>query len=55
MGIGILGNKVGMTQIFNKEGKVVPVTVIKVGPCFITDIKEKKKCGYNAIQIGYWK
>ncbi len=55
MGIGILGNKVGMTQIFNKEGKVVPVTVIKVGPCFITDIKEKKKCGYNAIQIGYWE
>ncbi len=53
MNIGILGNKIGMTQVFNSEGKAIPVTVVKVGPCFVTDIKEKGKCGYNAIQIGY--
>lgn len=53
MNIGVLGNKIGMTQIFNKEGKVIPVSVIKIGPCFITKIKSKDKCGYNAIQIGY--
>ncbi len=53
MNIGILGNKVGMTQVFNQEGKVIPVSVIKIGPCFITEIKNKEKCGYNSIQIGY--
>ncbi len=53
MSIGILGNKIGMTQIFDKEGKVIPVSVIKIGPCFITEIKSEEKCGYNAIQIGY--
>ncbi len=53
MNIGILGNKIGMTQVFGKEGKVIPVSVIKIGPCFITAIKSQEKCGYNAIQIGY--
>lgn len=53
MNIGVLGNKIGMTQIFSKEGKVIPVSVIKIGPCFVTEIKSKDKCGYNAIQIGY--
>ena len=53
MKIGILGNKVGMTQIFSKEGKAIPVTVIKVGPCVVTNIKSEKKFGYHGIQIGY--
>lgn len=53
MSIGVLGNKIGMTQVFNKEGKVIPVSIIKIGPCFITAIKSIEKCGYNAIQIGY--
>jgi len=49
----ILGNKIGMTHIFDQNGKNIPVTVLRVGPCFITQIKTKKKDGYNAIQIGY--
>ena len=53
MSIGILGNKVGMTQIFDKKGNVIPVTIIKTSPCIITQIKTEKICGYNAIQIGY--
>jgi large subunit ribosomal protein L3 len=51
--IGILGNKIGMTQIFDKNGNIIPVTVIKSEACFITQIKSKINCGYNAIQIGY--
>lgn len=53
MSVGLLGNKIGMTQIFGKKGEVIPVTVIKVGPCFITQIKSEKNCGYNAVQLGY--
>ena len=53
MTIGILGTKVGMTQIFDESGFAVPVTVIKAGPCVITQIKSNEKEGYNAIQIGY--
>jgi large subunit ribosomal protein L3 len=49
----ILGNKVGMTQIFTEDGNAIPVTVIKVGPCTITQIKSILTHGYNAIQIGY--
>jgi len=51
--LGILGNKIGMTQIFDESGNIVPVTVIKVGPCIITQIKTTLTDGYNAIQIGY--
>ena len=53
MNIGILGNKIGMTQIFDKNGDVISVTVIKTGPCVITQIKSLENCGYNAIQVGY--
>ena len=42
-----------MTQIFDKKGNVIPVTIIKGGPCFVTQIKSIKNCGYNAIQLGY--
>lgn len=49
----IIGKKVGMTQIYNKEGNVMPVTVIEAGPCFITQIKTKDNDGYESIQIGF--
>jgi large subunit ribosomal protein L3 len=51
--LGILGNKIGMTQIFDKKGNVIPVTIIKGGPCYVTQIKSDINCGYNAIQVGY--
>jgi large subunit ribosomal protein L3 len=51
--LGILGNKIGMTQIFDESGNIVPVTVIKIGPCVVTQIKTVLTDGYNAIQIGY--
>lgn len=53
MPIGLLGTKIGMTQIFNEEGSAIPVTILKVGPCTITQIKTKDLNGYEAIQIGY--
>ncbi|MGI4852868.1 MAG: 50S ribosomal protein L3 [Janthinobacterium lividum] len=49
---GILGKKIGMTQIFDDNGVVHPVTVIKVGPCVITQLKTQAKDGYDAAQIG---
>jgi large subunit ribosomal protein L3 len=51
--IGLLGNKIGMTQIFDESGNVIPVTILKVGPCIVTQIKTKLKDGYSAIQVGY--
>ena len=53
MSLGLLGNKIGMTQIFDESGNIIPVTIIKVGPCIITQIKTVLKDGYNSIQIGY--
>src|SRR3979490_745500 len=50
---GILGKKVGMTQIFDDRGDVHPVTVLKAGPCVITQLKTLAKDGYDAAQIGY--
>lgn len=50
---GILGEKVGMTQIFNEKGSLIPITVIQAGPCAVVDIKTTAKDGYNAIVIGY--
>lgn len=48
-----MGTKIGMTQIFDNNGAAIPVTIIKAGPCFITQKKTTDKHGYNAIQIGY--
>lgn len=53
MTIGLLGNKIGMTQIFDESGNIIPVTILKVGPCVVTQIKSTLKDGYNSIQIGY--
>lgn len=53
MSIGLLGNKIGMTQIFDEFGNIIPVTLLKVGPCIITQIKTIEVEGYNSIQVGY--
>jgi large subunit ribosomal protein L3 len=53
MNIGILGTKLGMTQIFDESGLAIPVTIIKAGPCLITQIKNLDTDGYNAVQVGY--
>jgi large subunit ribosomal protein L3 len=50
---GILGKKVGMTQVFDDSGEVIPVTVIEAGPCFVTQKKTVKQDGYAAIQLGF--
>nr|YP_008144852.1 50S ribosomal protein L3 [Grateloupia taiwanensis]AGO19866.1 50S ribosomal protein L3 [Grateloupia taiwanensis] len=53
MSIGLLGKKIGMTQIFDEKGIAIPVTVLQMGPCIITQIKNIETDGYQAIQIGY--
>ncbi len=53
MTVGLLGNKIGMTQIFDESGNIIPVTILKVGPCIVTQVKTKAKDGYDSIQIGY--
>ena len=49
---GILGRKIGMTQVFAKDGKLVPVTVVEIEPNVVTQIKTKEKDGYDAVQLG---
>jgi large subunit ribosomal protein L3 len=53
MALGILGRKVGMTQIYDEAGKVIPVTVIEAGPCVVLMIRTKDRDGYEAVQIGF--
>lgn len=53
MVVGLLGNKIGMTQVFDESGNIIPVTILKVGPCVITQVKTRSKDGYDSIQIGY--
>lgn len=53
MNKAIIGKKVGMTQIFDADGKVIPVTVIEAGPCVVTQLKTAEREGYNAVQLGY--
>ena len=50
---GFLGKKIGMTQIFREDGRVVPVTVIEAGPCVVTQVKTLETDGYEAIQLGF--
>ena len=49
----ILGKKIGMTQIFDENGKVVPVTVVEAGPCVVSQKKTVETDGYDAVQIGF--
>ena len=53
MAIGILGRKVGMTQIYDEAGQVVPVTVIQAGPCDVLQIRTVERDGYEAVQLGF--
>jgi large subunit ribosomal protein L3 len=50
---GLIGRKVGMTQIFDDSGKVVAVTLIEAGPCFVTQVRSDEQDGYNAVQLGF--
>jgi len=49
----ILATKVGMTQIFNDEGQLIPVTVLQAGPCTVTQVKTEENDGYAAVQVGF--
>jgi large subunit ribosomal protein L3 len=51
--VGILGTKLGMTQVFDDEGRALPVTIVQAGPCTVTQIKTKQTDGYTAVQVGY--
>lgn len=50
---GLIGRKVGMTQLFGEDGRQIPVTVIQAGPCPVVEVREKGRHGYNALQIGF--
>jgi large subunit ribosomal protein L3 len=53
MPVGLLGRKVGMTQVYNEKGESVPVTVLEVGPCTVLQVRDQERDGYHAIQLGY--
>jgi len=53
MSIGILGKKLGMSQLFDDEGRAIPVTLIEAGPCRVTQLKTDETDGYSAVQIGF--
>lgn len=50
---GLIGKKIGMTQIFDENGAAIPVTVIEAGPCYVTQVRAVEKDGYSAVQMGY--
>ena len=50
---GIIGKKIGMTQIFDEVGNVIPVTIIEAGPCYVAQKKTKEADGYDAVQLGF--
>ena len=53
MKVALLGKKIGMTQVFDENNRLIPVTVIEAGPCPVTQVKSDEKDGYSAVQIGY--
>lgn len=53
MSLGILGTKLGMTQVFDDTGRAIPVTVVQAGPCTVTQLKTKETDGYTSVQIGF--
>src|SRR4051812_4400104 len=53
MTLGLLGRKVGMTQVYDEEGKIAPVTVLQIGPCPILLVRDQQRDGYDAVQLGY--
>ena len=50
---GLIGKKIGMTQVYHQSGQAIPVTVVEAGPCIVTQVKNKTIDGYDAIQVGY--
>ncbi len=50
---GLIGKKIGMTQIFNEDGAAIPVTLIEAGPCYVTQVRRPEKDGYAAVQLGF--
>ncbi|MEE4194202.1 MAG: 50S ribosomal protein L3 [Anaerolineae bacterium] len=50
---GLIGKKIGMTQIFDEDGVAIPITVIEAGPCYVTQLRDQARDGYTAIQLGY--
>ncbi len=50
---GILGKKIGMTQVFTEDGRLVPVTVVEAGPCFVVQVKTQQRDGYEAVKVGF--
>jgi large subunit ribosomal protein L3 len=50
---GLIGKKIGMTQIFDENGAAVPVTILEAGPCFVTQVRTPEKEGYSAVQLGF--
>ena len=50
---GMIGKKVGMTQVFDQQGTVIPVTVIQAGPCYVTQVRNTERDGYVSVQLGY--
>lgn len=53
MPVGLLGKKIGMTQVYNDDGVIVPVTVIEAGPCVVTQVRTAGRDGYDAVQLGF--
>ena len=49
----LLGIKVGMTQVFNEDGSITPVTIVQAGPCYVTQLKTADADGYSAVQVGF--
>src|SRR5262245_34791941 len=53
MALGLLGLKVGMTQVYDDKGKMAPVTVLRVGPCPVLQVRDQERDGYDAVQVGF--
>ena len=50
---GLIGKKIGMTQIFDEKGVAYPVTIIEAGPCYVTQVRSQERDGYQAVQVGF--
>ena len=50
---GLIGKKIGMTQIFDDVGAAVPITLLEAGPCYVTQVRDVEKDGYEAVQLGF--
>jgi large subunit ribosomal protein L3 len=53
MPVGLLGRKIGMTQVYGEDGRIIPVTVIETGPCIVLQVRTKERDGYEAVQLGF--